>query len=228
MVNRRDRRGGTRLLGGLALVLVVAALCGVVFLAFTFGDVVRLAPGPCSWSFGGGRGGGSGEAGELLESPNFEASAAAAGDLRSGVVDERLVSALLEVTEEHEICVDAFKEGHYFLPGVKDGPLIPDGYGEAGGLPNTHYQGRAADIRRVDGKPIRGNGADPDVVDVGEVLAGIPPGRRPDQTIGPPDWTEALGRSREEGWVLDEDQLELHENHLHLGYRSEGSTSNTR
>lgn len=97
-----------------------------------------------------------------------------------------------------------------------------------GGLPNAHYHGRAADIRRVDGKPIRGNGADPDVVDVGEILAGIPPERRPDQTIGLPDWTEALGRSREEGWVLDEDQLELHEDHLHLGYRSEGSTSNTR
>jgi len=133
-VNRRNRRGGARPLGGLALVLVVAALCGAVFLAFVFGDVGRLAPGPCSWSFGGGRGGGSGEAGELLESPNFEASAAAAEDLRSGVVDERLVSALLEVTEEHEICVDAFKEGHYFLSGVKDGPFIPDGYGEAGAL----------------------------------------------------------------------------------------------
>ena len=30
------------------------------------------------------------------------------------------------------------------------------------------------------------------------------------------------------GWVLDEDQLELHEDHLHIGYRSEDSTSNTR
>jgi hypothetical protein len=63
---------------------------------------------------------------------------------------------------------------------------------------------------------------------VGEVLVRVAPDRRLDQTIGPPDWTEALGRSREEGWVLDEDQLELHEDHLHLGYRSEDSTSNTR
>ncbi len=98
----------------------------------------------------------------------------------------------------------------------------------AGGLPNTHYYGRAADIRRVDDKPIRGNGTDPAVVGVGEVLAGIPSGRRPDQIIGPPDWTETLDHSREEGWVLDEDQLELHENHLHLGYRSDSGTSNTR
>lgn len=227
-MNRPGRRRGAKLLRGLALVLTVVVLCGVVSLAVIFGDAGRLAPGPCLWSFGGERGGGSGEAGELLESPNFEASAAAAGDLRSGVVDERLVSALLEVTEKHEICVDAFKEGHYFLPGVTEGPFIPEGYGEAGGLPNTHYHGRAADIRRVDGKPVRGSSADPDVVGVGEILAGIAPGRRPDQIIGPPDWTEALGRSREEGWVLDEDQLELHENHLHIGYRSEDSTSNTR
>ncbi len=134
-MNRPDGRRGARLLRGLALVLVAAVLCGVVVsLVVVFGDVGRLAPGPCSWSFGGERGGGSGEVGELLESPNFEASAASVGDLRSGVVDERLVSALLEVTEEHKICVDAFKEGHYFLPGVTEGPFIPEGYGEAGVL----------------------------------------------------------------------------------------------
>ncbi len=227
-MNRQERRGGRRLLRGLVLGLVAAALCGAALVAVVSMDFGRLAPGSCSWGFGGGRGGGTGEAGELLESPNFEASPAAARDLRSGVVDERLVSALLEVTEEHRICVDAFKEGHYFLPGVTDGPFIPDGYGEAGGLPNTHYHGRAADIRRVDGKPVRGNGSDSEVLGVGEVLTRIAPDQRPDQTIGPPDWTETLGRSREEGWVLDEDQLDLHEAHLHLGYRSNSGTNNTR
>jgi hypothetical protein len=49
-------------------------------------------------------------------------------------VDERLVTTLQTVAEEHRICVDAFKEGHYFLPGVEDGPLIPKGYGKAGAL----------------------------------------------------------------------------------------------
>jgi hypothetical protein len=95
-------------------------------------------------------------------------------------------------------------------------------------LPNTHYYGRAADIREVNGKPIRNNGDDPDVLGIGEAMAGVPPDQRPDQIIGPPEWTETLDRSREEGWVLDEDQLELHEDHLHIGYRSEDSTSNTR
>src|ERR687886_221191 len=159
----------------------------------------------------------SGEAKELLETPNFEASPKAIGDLEAGSVDERLVAALQVVAEEHRICVDAFKEGHYFLPGVKDGPFIPASYGDAGGLPNTHYYGRAVDIRKVDGKPVRGNGTDPGVLDVGEVLVGIPPQRRPDQIIGPSDWTKALGYSRREGWILDTDQLELHEDHLHIG-----------
>jgi hypothetical protein len=54
-------------------------------------------------------------------------------------------------------------------------------------LPNTHYYGRAADIREVNGKPIRNNGDDPHVLGIGEALAGIPPNQRPDQIIGPPE-----------------------------------------
>lgn len=170
----------------------------------------------------------SGEAKRLLETPNFEASSKAIEDLKAGIVDPRLVATLRLVVQEHRICVDAFKEGHYFLPGVPDGPLIPDDYGEAGGLPNTHYYGRAADIRRVDSKPVRGNGDAPDVLDVGEILASIPPQQRPDQIIGPPDWGKALGRSRQEGWILDPDQLKLHEDHLHIGYMSDTGTLNAR
>jgi len=70
---------------------------------------------------------------------------------------------------------------------------------KAGGLPNTHYYGRATGIRKVDGKLVRGNGADPSILNVGEILAEPSPHRRPDQTIGPPNWTEALGRSHQEG-----------------------------
>ena len=216
-------------LGRPSPILVVAAilLCGLVFVVF-LRDGGRLALGPCIPGRAGVAEGASGEAKELLETPNFEASSKAIGDLEAGIVDERLVAALGVVTEEHRICVDAFKEGHYFLPGVKDGPLIPASYGDAGGLPNTHYYGRAADIRKVDGKPVRGNGTDPDVLRVGEIIAGIPPQERPDQIIGPRTWTEALSRSRREGWILDADQLRLHENHLHVGYISDDRTLNTR
>ena len=170
----------------------------------------------------------SGEVRALLEDPNFGASRAAVEDLRAGIVDERLVRALLAITEEHRICADAFKEGHYFLPGVEDGPFIPEGYGEAGGLPNTHYYGRAVDIWDVDGKPIEGNGDDPAVRDVGRILAGLGRDERPDQIIGPPGWTRALDRTYEEGWVLARDQTELHRDHIHLGFTRENGTTNQR
>lgn len=209
------------------VVVAAALLGGLAFLVY-FGDGRRLALGPCIPGREGAAEGASGGARELLETRNFEASRGAKADLRDGVVDERLVATLQTVAEEHRICVDAFKEGHYFMPGVEDGPLIPEGYGEAGGLPNTHYYGRAADIRRIDGRPVRGNGADPEVLAVGKTISGIPSQQRPDQIIGPRDWAETLGRSRSEGWILEDDQLALHEDHLHLGYTSENGTLNTQ
>ncbi len=217
-----------KMLRRLVLILAaVAMLCALVAL-FILWESGRLALGPCVPGREGAAEGVSGEAGALLETRNFEASPKAVGDLKSGIVDERLVTTLQAITEEHRVCVDTFKEGHYFLPGVPDGPLIPEGYGDAGGLPNSHYYGRAVDIRRVNGKPVRGNSTDPDVLDIGESISRIPPQERPDQIIGSETWAETLGRSSEEGWILDEDQLERHEDHIHLGYISEDGTWNTR
>ena len=185
-----------------------------------------------TWSLGSPVGGdanpGTIRARRLLESPNFGATPQAADDLERGVVDERLVDALGTLTEMHRICVQAFKKGHYFRPGVPDGPRIPEGYGKAGGLPNTHYFGRAADIRWVDGKPVEGNATNPHALKVGRLLARIPPGERPDQIIGPPEWSEALGYGREEGWVLASDQLRLHKDHIHIGYTKRAGTRNIR
>jgi hypothetical protein len=164
---------------------------------------------------------GSTDARKLLESQNFGATPQAVRDLERGVVDQRLVEALRVLTREHRICVQTFKEGHYFLPGVPDGPRIPEGYGKAGGLPNTHYFGRAADVWWVDGKPVEGNATARDILQVGRILAGIPPGRRPDQIIGPPAWTETLAYGRKGGWVVARDQLELHRDHIHIGFIDE-------
>jgi hypothetical protein len=120
-----------------SVVVATALLGGLVFLVF-FGDVGRLALGPCVPGREGAAEGASGGAGELLETRNFEASQGAIGDLRDGAVDERLVNTLQTVVEEHRICVDSFKEGHYFLPGVEDSLLIPEGYGKAGVLFSKH------------------------------------------------------------------------------------------
>jgi hypothetical protein len=80
----------------------------------------------------------------------------------------------------------------------------------------------------VNGAPVRGNGTDPSVLDIGEIISGIPPQERPDQIIGPESWVKSLGRSDEEGWILDEDQLELHDDHIHIGYIRNDGTWNTR
>jgi hypothetical protein len=168
---------------------------------------------------------GRSEARKLLGSPNFGATPQASRDLRLGVVDGRLVGTFRVLTREHRICVRAFKEGHSFLPGVPDGPRIPEGYGKAGGLPNTHYFGRAADVWWVDGKPVEGNATDPDVLEIGKILARIPAGRRPDQIIGPPSWARALGYGRQKGLVLAPDQLKLHRDHIHIGYANPEGTS---
>jgi len=165
---------------------------------------------------------------KLLENPDFGTSGEAAEDLRSGVVDPRLVATLRTVAGEHRICVDVFKEGHFFIQGIEDGPRIPDGYGRAGGLPNTHFFGRAADIRYVDGEPVEGNGSSQEVLDVGRVLTDIPAPNRPDQIIGPEEWTRELAFGYEEGWILDRDQLDLHNEHIHLGYIKARGTRNTR
>ncbi len=133
-----SRPGRTGRRGYLTPVVFAAALiCVGAFLIFLFGGEVPV-PGRCPTGFGWGNPGGTGEAKELLENQNFEASPAAVRDLEAGIVDERLVSSLQAVTEEHQVCVTAFKEGHYFLPGVPDTIVIPDGYGEAGALSSRY------------------------------------------------------------------------------------------
>ncbi len=183
------------------------------------GGVRDLSP-----STGEDTGPGSTEVRKLLESPNFGATPQAVRDLERGVVDRRLIATLRVLSKEHRICVQTFKEGHYFLPGVPDGPRIPEGYGRAGGLPNTHYFGRAADVWWVNGKPVEGNSTAPGILEVGRILASIAPGRRPDQIIGPPRWTKALGYGRQKGWVLAPDQLELHTDHIHIGFMDKSSS----
>jgi hypothetical protein len=222
-----------RAIVGVALLLGTALLtaCGSL-------EEVDLTPA-CPPGVGGGvrdlspstgedTGPGSTEVRKLLESPNFGATPQVVRDLEKGVVDQRLVAALRVLTKEHRICVQTFKEGHYFLPGVPDRPRIPEGYGKAGGLPNTHYFGRAADVWWVDGKPVEGNATAPGILEIGKILASIPLERRPDQIIGPPRWTKALGYKRPQGWVLAPDQLKLHRDHIHIGYIDEEGTQKSR
>jgi hypothetical protein len=128
------RMNRSRSKGRLALSIAVMLVCGSVFLIFVLRDGRRLAFGPCISRRKGVAKGVCGEAKELLKTSNFEASNKAIRDLEAGFVDPRHVAALPAFTEEHRICLDTFKEGHRFLPGVADSPLVPAGYGDAGVL----------------------------------------------------------------------------------------------
>jgi len=131
----------------LALIIAVMLICNSVFLLFVLGDGRRLALGPCIPGRKGVAKGVSGAAKELLETTSFEASKKALRDLEAGVVYSRFVTTLEAVTEEHQICVDTFKEGHRFLPGIEDGPLIPSGYGDAGAL-FSKYTRSSTEVRQ--------------------------------------------------------------------------------
>lgn len=80
----------------------------------------------------------------------------------------------------------------------------------------------------VDGAPVQGAGTSGGLLSVGEILAGLPPQERPDEIIGPPDWTAQLGYSRESGFIDDPGLTASHADHLHIGYVSEEGTSNTQ
>ncbi len=164
-------RSGGRRTGKLVLILAAALLCGWALLALVREGDRSLALGPCSSGLdidiGSPFGGESaepadGEVERLLEDPNFEASRKAEGDLRAGIVDARLVSTLQTVAEEHQICVHAFKEGHYFLPGVPESTVIPEDYGEVGVL-FSEYTRSGSEVPR---SAERGGSHDRTVTDV--------------------------------------------------------------
>lgn len=191
------------------------------------------SPGWCPPGLGGGSGGGggqiegtegvdpgSGDTGELLDNPNFEASPGSIADLESGIVDERLVAALQAISAEHSINVTAIKSDHPYGATLEEIGMP--------GVPNSHYYGRTADIAEVDGMPVAGNGDTEEVLEVGRILAGLPPSERPDEIIGPAEWHAELGYPREAGFITDSALHASHSDHVHAGFASVGGTSNTQ
>ncbi len=165
-----SRSGGRRTVQ-LILILVAALLCGWALLARVREGDRSLALGPCSsgldidiGSLFGGESAepADGEVERLLGDPNFEASRKAEGDLRAGILDARLVSTLQTVAGEHQICVHAFKEGHYLLPGVPESTVIPEDYGEVGVL-FSEYTRSGSEVPR---SAERGGSHDRTVTDV--------------------------------------------------------------
>ena len=84
-----------------------------------------------------------GTADDLLNHPNIELHPRALGDVEAGVVDPRLVAALVSVADDFQIYIGWFKTGHSECVG---GGSIA---GNPGCAISNHHFGRAADIGAV-------------------------------------------------------------------------------
>lgn len=78
----------------------------------------------------------------LLANPRLTLTAQARADLARGVVDERLIALLGEITRRHRVAVSVFRTGHSrYVAGTR--------------VVSKHTYGRAADIYMVDGGLVR-------------------------------------------------------------------------
>ena len=79
---------------------------------------------------------------EVLSNPRITLTPGQQSDLRSGIIDPRVISTLAWIAHRHRIVVTALKSDHSFLT--------------VGGTVSNHSAGRATDIGAVDGEVCRG------------------------------------------------------------------------
>jgi hypothetical protein len=82
---------------------------------------------------------------DVLGNPRIALTRNAIRDLEQGLVDARVVALLAEIGKQHEIAISVLKTGH---------SRCVDAIEYAGCPVSNHYLGRAADIYKVDGKPV--------------------------------------------------------------------------
>lgn len=131
----------------------------------------------------------------VLNHPRIGLRASAAGDVRAGRVDVRILAVLLVIATEHDLAaVGPFVTGHsYYVAGTD--------------RPSNHAFGRGVDLPVVDGSAVSPtNTGARAVVDLALAL---PPDLRPDE-IGCP-WPDL---ARLPGVFTDA----AHYDHLHLGF----------
>lgn len=96
------------------------------------------------------RGGVSGEASDLLANTNVTLSASHRDDLEAGLIDPRIIGALLWIARDHTIVVSSLRSDHSVCAGGS-GNETADGC--ASGRSN-HADGRGVDIGVVDGSAV--------------------------------------------------------------------------
>jgi hypothetical protein len=134
-----------------------------------------------------------GPAAELAASPRVLLPNAAAADLAAGVVDTRVVAALLALSRTYELAVTVFRGGH---------PENVFGTDRT----SNHTRGRAVDIWAVDGRPVVSMAKDePFLLDF---LAAVR-STGSDEVGGPVDPDGPGGKHFAD---------DLHRDHVHLGF----------
>ena len=134
-----------------------------------------------------------GPAAELAASPRVLLPNAAAADLAAGIVDARVVAALLALAQTYELAVTVFRGGH---------PENVFGTGRT----SNHTRGRAVDIWAVDGRPVVSMTKDePFLLDF---LAAVR-STGSDEVGGPVDPDGRGGKHFAD---------DLHRDHVHLGF----------
>ena len=82
---------------------------------------------------------------DVLNNSKITLTRNARRDLEEGLVDARVIALLAEIGKAHEIAISVLKTGH---------SRCVDAIEHAGCPVSKHYFGRAADIYKVDGKPV--------------------------------------------------------------------------
>lgn len=147
-----------------------------------------------SWAVRYGWVGGKGDslAAAVLSHPNIELRPEARADVEAGIVDRRVLGALLVLATEHRLAyVGPFVTGHSIYVAGTD-------------RISNHAVGRAVDIPIVDGVPVSATNSA--ARDAARLLLSLPPAIRPHE-LGSP-------------WVLDEPGAfsdSRHRHHLHFG-----------
>ena len=93
----------------------------------------------------------------------------AADDIRSGVIDGRVVNLLALLTQRYSLLVSSLRSDHGMLT--------------TSGNVSNHFYGRAVDIAAVNGVPCTDMSATSPCSEVGRILASLPEGARPTELI---------------------------------------------
>ena len=128
-----------------------------------------------------------------LDSPALTLSSSAAGDIRAGIVDTRVVALLGWMAARHRIVVSVIRTGHSeYVAGTT--------------RLSNHWWGRAVDVAAVDGQTV--SAASPASRALVVELEGLTGGLAPSE-IGEP-FPDLAG-----GIVFSD---AAHRNHIHVGY----------